>query len=72
MMKTGKSFLSKGWRWGQSVLEYAILLGIVSAAFVTMTMYVRRAVQGSLYQIEDRITAKTQSAPVATVYVPPI
>ena len=72
MMKTGKSFLSKGWRWGQSVLEYAILLGIVSAAFITMTMYVRRAVQGSLYRIEDRITAKTQSAPIAIVYVPPI
>ena len=71
-MKTRKSFLSKGWRRGQSVLEYALLIAIVSAAFVTMAVYVKRAVQGSLYQIEDRVTAKTQSTPTATVYVPPI
>ena len=48
-------------RWlsaGQSVLEYAILLAIVSAAFITMTVYVRRAIQGQLYQIEEKTTAK--------------
>ena len=50
-------------RWlsaGQSVLEYAILLAIVSAAFITMTVYVRRAIQGQLYQIEDKISAKAK------------
>ena len=48
-------------RWlsaGQSVLEYAILLAIVSAAFITMTVYVRRAIQGQLYQIEEKTVAK--------------
>ena len=50
-------------RWlsaGQSVLEYAILLAIVSAAFITMTVYVRRAIQGQLYQIEQRTAAKAK------------
>ena len=63
-------------RWlnaGQSVLEYAILLAIVSAAFITMTVYVRRAIQGQLYQIEEKISAKragnasTGGSPVVTV-----
>jgi Flp pilus assembly pilin Flp len=50
-------------RWpsaGQSVLEYAILLAIVSAAFITMTVYVRRAIQGQLYQIEEKATSKAK------------
>ncbi|MFH0940752.1 MAG: hypothetical protein V1840_02725 [Candidatus Omnitrophota bacterium] len=64
-------------RWlsaGQSVLEYAILLAIVSAAFITMTVYVRRAIQGQLYQIEEKIAAKakgntsTTTGPVCPPY----
>jgi Flp pilus assembly pilin Flp len=39
---------------GQSVLEYAILIAIISAAFAAMAMYVRRAVQGKLYKIEEQ------------------
>jgi len=53
---------------GQSVLEYAILLAIVSAAFITMSVYVRRAVQGKLYRIDERVVAKNNasvSTPVA-------
>ena len=43
---------------GQSILEYAILIAIVSAAFIAMAMYVRRAVQGKLYKIEDQAIGK--------------
>lgn len=43
---------------GQSVLEYAILIAIVSAAFLTMAVYVRRSVQGSIFKIEDRVAVK--------------
>ena len=48
---------------GQTVLEYALLIAIVSAALMTMSMYVRRAVQGSLYKIEGQITAKATVSP---------
>lgn len=56
-------------RWlsaGQSVLEYAILLAIVSAAFITMTVYVRRAIQGQLYQIEEKTVAKAKGGATST------
>ena len=43
---------------GQSVLEYSILVAIVAAAFIAMSMYVRRAVQGRIYSFDDMITAK--------------
>ncbi len=55
--RTG-SVLWKGIKGGQSVLEYAILLAIVAAAFITMSIYVRRAIQGQLYSLEDKVTAK--------------
>ena len=55
---------------GQSVLEYAILLAIVSAAFITMTVYVRRAIQGQLYKIEEITVAKANVSLYATP--PPI
>ncbi len=56
-------------RQGQSVLEYAILLAIVSAAFITMTVYVKRAIQGQLYQLEEKTSAKMKSPPAPT---PPV
>lgn len=40
------------------MVEYALLIAIVSAAFLAMAVNVRRAVQGSLYKIEDRVAAK--------------
>lgn len=46
---------------GQAVLEYAILIAIVSAAFITMAMYVRRAVQGKLYKIEEQVIGRQNS-----------
>lgn len=61
-------------RWlsaGQSVLEYAMLLAIISAAFITMTLYVRRAIQGQLYQIEEKSTAKIKGNTTTGTGCPP-
>ncbi len=41
----------------QSVLEYALVIGIVVAALMAMNVYVQRSVQSNLKSIEDRITA---------------
>jgi len=43
----------------QSFLEYSILIAVVAAAFVAMAMYVRQAVQGKIYRLEDSVTAKS-------------
>jgi len=45
-------------RCGQSVLEYSILVAIVAAAFLAMSTYVRRAVQGRIYAFDDQISPK--------------
>ena len=45
-------------RRGQSVLEYAILVSVVSAALVAMHTYVQRAVQANLKAIEDGLNAQ--------------
>jgi Flp pilus assembly pilin Flp len=45
---------------GQSVLEYAVLLGVVSTAFIAMSMYVRQAIQGKLKKIDERVMARPQ------------
>jgi len=42
----------------QSVMEYALLLAIVSGVFMAMSMYVKRAVQGTIYRMEDQATSK--------------
>jgi hypothetical protein len=44
---------------GQAILEYAVLLAIVAAAFVAMSFYVKRAVQGKIYCMERLTTAKS-------------
>lgn len=44
---------------GQSILEYAILISVVSAALITMSLYVRRAIQANLKTIENQINAET-------------
>ncbi|MDD5019657.1 MAG: hypothetical protein PHH75_00715 [Candidatus Omnitrophica bacterium] len=46
-------------RKAQSLLEYSILIAVVAAAFVAMAMYVRQAVQGRIYRMEDSVTAKS-------------
>lgn len=48
-----------GSRKAQSVLEYGVLLAIVAAAFLSMAVYIRRAVQGSIYRMDDRVTGKS-------------
>lgn len=42
----------------QAILEYAILIAVISAAVGIMALYVRRAVQGKLNTIEDQIAPK--------------
>lgn len=49
---------------GQSILEYAVLLAIVAAAFMTMSFYIRRAVQGKIYAFEGMATAKSNQTGV--------
>ncbi|MFH1691012.1 MAG: hypothetical protein ABIC68_00360 [Candidatus Omnitrophota bacterium] len=49
---------------GQAVLEYAVLVAIVAAAFISMSFYIKRAVQGSISMIESKgVVAKADSAP---------
>ena len=40
---------------GQSTLEYAIFVGVVAAALVSMSTYVRRAIQANFKMLEERI-----------------
>ncbi len=51
-------------RSGQAVLEYALVLAIVSATLLAMGLYMRRAVQGGLYKIEARVTGKQNTTVV--------
>ncbi len=43
---------------GQSTLEYAVFIAVVSAALVAMTLYVRRSIQANLRVLEDQINAQ--------------
>lgn len=47
-------------RKGQSILEYALLIAVVAAAFVAMQAYVNRAVQANLKSLEDQINESPQ------------
>jgi len=40
---------------GQSIIEYALLISIIAAAFIAMQTYMMRSVQGRLKQVEDEI-----------------
>ena len=40
---------------GQSILEYAILLGVVIAALLIMQMFIKRSYQGSLKESADKM-----------------
>ena len=42
-------------REAQSVIEYALLIAIVAAAFMAMNMYMQRAVQANFNVIEEQI-----------------
>jgi len=45
-------------RWGQSTLEYSVLIAIVAAAIIAMSTYVQRAVQANLKTIEQQINVE--------------
>lgn len=42
-------------RKAQSIIEYAVLVAAIAAAFVAMQMYVRRSVSGRLKAIESEL-----------------
>jgi uncharacterized protein (UPF0333 family) len=42
-------------RKAQSTLEYAVLIAIIVAAFLTMQIYMKRGVQGKLRSAADQI-----------------
>ena len=52
-------------RNGQSVLEYAVFVGVVAAAVIAMSDYVRRSIQANFKTVEDRINAEAISSPAA-------
>jgi Flp pilus assembly pilin Flp len=41
----------------QSIIEYALLIAVVAAAFMAMNIYAQRAVQANFKLIEDRVNA---------------
>ena len=45
-------------RRAQSILEYSILIAVVTAALISMSLYVKRAIQANLKTIENQINAE--------------
>ena len=45
-------------RTGQSIIEYAVFTAIVVAALITMSTYVRRAIQANLKTVEGQVNAE--------------
>lgn len=43
---------------GQATLEYALFIGVVAAALVGMTVYIRRSIQANLKMLEGQINAE--------------
>ncbi len=41
--------------FGQSTLEYAVIISVVVAALTAMSVYVQRSVQSNLKMIEDQV-----------------
>ena len=54
-MTTVMRWCAGGRRCGQSALEYAVLLAVVSAAVVGMSIYIRRAVQANIKTTEMQL-----------------
>ena len=48
-------------RRGQYMVEYAILIAIVAAALSSMTVYLRRAVQGQTKLVNDEFSESGES-----------
>jgi len=49
-------FSNKAFFRGQSVLEYALLIITVAAVFIAMNLYIRRAVNARLHNMEIEIS----------------
>jgi len=47
-------------RKGQSIIEYALLIAVVAAAFMAMHLYAERAVQANFKLIQDQINVEPQ------------
>ena len=47
-------------RRAQSTLEYAMLVAAASAAVVTMSVYVRRAIQANFKSLENQMNAEVE------------
>lgn len=60
LLRAGKGSRLSWLRRAQATLEYAVLVGVVAAAFLAMRVYVQRAVQANLKGIEDQINAEPQ------------
>lgn len=45
---------------GQSVIEYAVLLTVLCAVFVTMIVYLKNAVRAKFLVTQDRINEATR------------
>jgi|YelNatPaOPRAMG01_1025707.scaffolds.fasta_scaffold01543_18 Flp pilus assembly pilin Flp len=41
--------------WGQSILEYGVILGIVSLAFLMMQVYMKRGIQATVKRTTDYV-----------------
>lgn len=48
-------------RRGQSIIEYTILIGIVTIALTAMTLYLRRAVQGATKLVDSEFSEAGES-----------
>lgn len=44
--------------FGQSTLEYALIIAVVVAALSAMTLYVQRSIQANLKMVEEQINAE--------------
>jgi Flp pilus assembly pilin Flp len=40
---------------GQNILEYTVIISVVAAALLTMSLYIRRAVQANLIMVQDQV-----------------
>lgn len=47
-------------RRAQSIIEYAVLFAIVASAFMAMNLYLQRATQAKLHQIQKELEPDIQ------------
>lgn len=47
-------------KYGQSFIEYALLIGVVSLAFVAMYTYIERSAKANLKLMEEQVKAEPE------------